>query len=80
MVDQNRNLGNIHRLGAEIVDVLGEQFNQASVIEPIGRGAEREKGKSQGVDCEMSLDAIGGFVEAEPFGSHTSVARILHRL
>jgi len=38
---------------------------------------ERE---SQAIHCQMTLDAIGSFVKAKPFGFNSSITGVFHRL
>lgn len=80
LVHQNGNLWNIHWLGAEIIHVLCEQFNQASIIGLIRRCAEGEERKTQSIHCQMPFDAISRFVEAESFGVYAGITRIFDGL
>jgi len=59
---------------------LAEHFNQSLVIRDIGTGAVGEEGKAQGIDCQMSLDAVGRFVSTKSFGGNAGIAGVLDRL
>ena len=60
--------------------MLAQHLNQTLIIGYVGRRAVREERESQRIDGQMTLDAIGRFVEAKALGVDTSVAGILHRL
>ena len=67
MVEQNRNLGNVHRLGTEIVEVVCEHLNQTGIVRNICFGTVGKEGKPQRIDCQMSFDAISRLVKAKSF-------------
>jgi len=80
IVQQDGDLWNIDRLGAKIIEVVTQHFEQALVIGDIGFSAMSEKRKTQCIHRQMSFDAIGAFVQAEALGLDTGVAGILYRL
>jgi len=79
-VKQDCNLGDVHRLGAKVVKIPTQQFNQALVIADTRLGTVGEKGEAEGVYCQMSLDAIDALVTTEPFGVDTRSASVIHGL
>lgn len=94
IVQQDGDLWDSDRLGAKVIEVVAQHFDQTLLIGYIGFGAVGEKRKAQRINREMSFDAIGAFVKAEAFGLDTRkailrleystaicrVAGILHRL
>jgi hypothetical protein len=50
-----------------VVDILCQHLNQPSIIRNVGTRAVCEEGKAQSIDCQMSFNSIGRFVEAKPF-------------
>ncbi len=80
IVQQDGDLWNVDRLGAKIIKVVTQHFEQALVIGDIGFGAVGEKRKTQCIHREVSFDAIGAFVKAEALGLDTGVAGIFHCL
>jgi 3-polyprenyl-4-hydroxybenzoate decarboxylase len=50
-VEQNRHLGNIHRLRAKVVKVATQQLNQALVIAHTCLGTVGEKWEAEAVYC-----------------------------
>jgi hypothetical protein len=90
---QNGNLWDIDGLGAKVIEVVTQQFNQPLVIRHASRSAVRKKRQTQGIDGKMSfnderfwgresvpkLSPIGAFVMTEPFGLDTGIAGIFHR-
>lgn len=80
MIQQDRNLGNVHRFRAEIVDVVRQHFNESSIIRNVCFRAVRKERKAQRIDCQMPFDTIGRFVKAKSFRLDTRIAGVLHRL
>lgn len=80
VVEQDRHFRNVDRLGAKVVQVVDEHFNQTLIISHICFRTMREKREAQRINGEMALNAVGGFVGAESFSLDAGGAGILHRL
>ena len=80
VIQQDRDFRNIHRLRPEVVNVVRQHLNHPRIVRKIGASTVREERKPQRIDGEMSLNAIGRFVEAKAFGLNTRIAGILHSL
>jgi len=65
-VEQNCNLWNINGFNAKVIQVVAQQFNQATVVRHTGRSAVGKKRKTQRLDSKMPFNPIGAFVMAEP--------------
>ena len=80
IVQENSGLRNVNRLDTKVVQVMTQHFKQALVIRHIGFSAVAKKGEAQSINCQMSFNAIGAFVMAEPLGLNTGIASVFHRL
>ncbi len=79
MIEQDRDLRNVHWFRPKVVNVVGQHLNQPRIVGQIRARAVREEGKPQGINCQMPFDAIRCLVEAESLGLHTSITGVLYR-
>ena len=80
VVEQDSNFRDVDWLGTEVVNVLGEHRNETFIIRDVSRCAVCEEWEPQRIDRQMTLDAIGRFVEAKALGVNAGITGILHRL
>ncbi|CAA9578319.1 hypothetical protein AVDCRST_MAG81-2545 [uncultured Synechococcales cyanobacterium] len=80
MVEQNCNLGNVHRLSPKVIKIATEQFDQTLVVRDIGFRAMSEEGKTQSINGKMSFDAIGAFVMTEAFRLNACITSVFNSL
>ena len=80
VVKQDSDLGDVEWLRSEVIDMLSEHLNQTSIIGHVSWCAVCKERKSQCIDSQMSLDAVGSFVEAKALGFNASIASVFHGL